>query len=79
MKNIDELAKRFGLKVYDTAIPVEWSDKVTTMTGRTYLEILKAGFVWSYDRNGIFGEPFPLTDAAWEIMDEIKAKPSKFA
>jgi hypothetical protein len=59
--NIRDLAEKANLKTYDTALPMDWYDDVYARTGfwpQSY------GFVWCYDNPTVWGEPYPLTDAA---------------
>lgn len=66
MRTVDEIAKSFGVRVYDTALPQDWVDDFHRKIG-----IYPAGngmFVWSYDINRIFGAPFPLTDEANRLL-----------
>ncbi len=64
MFDVRALAEKAGLKVYDTALPLQWYEDVHEKTGywpQNY------GFVWSYDKPAVWGEPYPLTEAA-EIL-----------
>lgn len=59
--DIRKLAEEAGLHTYDTALPLQWYEDVHTRTGfwpQSY------GFVWCYDKPKVWGEPYPLTDAA---------------
>lgn len=59
--NVNELAKKAGLHTFDSALPLGWYEDVHKKTGfwpQSY------GFVWCYDRPSVWGEPYPLTDAA---------------
>jgi len=58
-------------------LPQNWIDVVCKMTGKTMLEIVQAGFVWLYDDAPMFGEPYPLTIQAQNIMKEVKATPRR--
>lgn len=61
--NMHDIAEAAGLKTYDTALPQKWVDDVREKTG-TY----PFGFVWSYDKATIWGEPYPLTRKARELL-----------
>jgi hypothetical protein len=54
---------------YDTAKPQPWLDD---MSARGYdYETLRIGTVWFYDsKSGIFGQAYPITDEAADILDE---------
>lgn len=65
--NIRELAEALGLKVFDTALPQDWVDRVYEHTAQimgTTKGIWPHGFVWSYDNSPMFGEPYPVTEGA---------------
>lgn len=58
----DHIARtQFKLNTFDTALPLDWYDDVHAKTG-VWPQTL--GFVWCYDSPTVWGEPFPLTDAA---------------
>jgi hypothetical protein len=64
--NVQELAEKAGLKTYDTALPLPWYEDVHTRTGFWPQHY---GFVWSYDKPGVWGEPYPLTEAARILLE----------
>jgi hypothetical protein len=55
--------ERGGLDKFDSALPQMWCDNVKEKTG-TY----PRGFVWSYPKMSIWGEAFPLTSDARELL-----------
>lgn len=60
-----EVAESLGLKVLDTALPMDWYDDVHARLGvwpQSY------GFVWCYDNNSISGYPVPVTVAALVVL-----------
>ena len=63
---VSALADQQGLSNFDCALPQPFVNECT-----------KKGFdprgqvVWSYDSNGVFGEPFPLTPEATRELFRI--------
>lgn len=69
--SVDNMAQAKGLSYhdYDTALPQEWVDNFYRVTG-----IYPVGmFVWSYKNASIFGEPYPLTDEAKNLLESYNA------
>lgn len=65
-----DLAREYGLKAFDTALPQGWLDDVTEKTGFD----IRGHVVWSYDESTVFGAPFALTRegrVALDIYDHI--------
>lgn len=63
--SVRKIATAKGIKVYDTALPMDWYEDVHKRLGvwpQSY------GFVWCYDSATISGDPFPLTDEANLIL-----------
>jgi hypothetical protein len=72
--NTRQVADQMGIKAFDTALPMEWYDDVFAKTGcwpQAY------GFVWSYQRVKIWGEPIPLTREAAELLARYEAVPAR--
>ncbi len=69
---IGELAEaavaRGELGTFDYALPLYWADDVRKRIGESPVE-----FVWSYPEGSIWGEPFPLTDAARDLLARYNA------
>lgn len=63
--NVRELAEAEGLKSFDTALPLAWYEDVHAKTNIWPQEV---GFVWSYDNGSVWGNPYPLTDKAKEVL-----------
>ena len=70
-RSVDEQAKLMlgEDQTYDTALPQDWVDAV-----RFHCHVNPVGmFVWWYPVNGgVFGQPFPLTDYAIELLTQMK-------
>lgn len=65
---LDERAKARGLRVYDTALPQDWFDKVLDRT-----HINPSGLVvWSYDGAGVFGEPVAVHPVGDALLAALK-------
>jgi len=61
---VKEAAEALELEVYDTALPQDWVDDFHKVTG-----VYPVGlFVWCYDNAKTFGEPYPLTMAAFKLL-----------
>jgi hypothetical protein len=69
-KTLGDLAKEWESQnpgsVYDTAIPLHWSDAVFSKTGEWPF-----GFVWGYLKHSIFGAPIPLTAEAKTLFSKL--------
>ena len=68
-KSVKELADAQGVKVYDTALPQPWVDKMRDV----YHHDVRGHFVWSYDGAGVFGRPHALTPEGGEMLLEEEA------
>jgi hypothetical protein len=73
--NKNELAAKFGLKVWDNALPQIWLDRVCEViinndnliiTDKAYRTIL-GGTVWCYD-GSLFGYAYALTKEAYDLI-----------
>jgi hypothetical protein len=52
MPNIEQLAKIQGLKVYDTAVPLQFQEALYKLGIESPF-----GYVWCYDKDSTFGKP----------------------
>jgi hypothetical protein len=66
--NMRLMGEKAGLTVFDTALPLNWTDDVQETTGR-----FPYGFVWNYSTGSVFGMPFPLTRDAFAHLQEYMA------
>ena len=62
--SVDEAAQALGLRSYDTALPQDWVNDFTKVTGVNPY----GRFVWSYDGAGIFGTPVALDEEAKKLL-----------
>ena len=61
-----QVLEAMGVKVYDWAIPQEWSDRVRKEVGDPY-----GHFVWCYDHNSIYGYPVATDGEGAYILDRM--------
>ncbi len=57
-----EIAELCGLKVYDLAIPIDWSHKMRDTSELIDFKFDPTNWVWCYDVNKVFGEPVNLLE-----------------
>lgn len=63
--NVRDLAEEAGLKIFDTALPLDWYNDVHDKTG---LWPQSLGFVWCYDGATSWGYAVPLTSEAVDCL-----------
>jgi hypothetical protein len=63
-----EAATLHRIRSYDPSLPQIWVDNARILTEDNFVA---QHFVWSYDKEPTFGEPFPLTLRGVEIMKSL--------
>ncbi len=69
VKTVEERCQELGLKVYDTALPQFWVDKMAAVS---YLRP-EGNFVWCYD-GSLMGGPVALTPDGIRMLEEYSLK-----